>query len=474
MRGIRRLVCASMVASALALGVSPATVSHAAPTEFDTIVVLGEALGALQRGDREAFEFTADELRRDGHWLPDLAWDALDEGDEAVLVLAWLLLESPGEEPLGFAVDQIAFEGELLEMARTTGVDDDLLEEVDADGQMVLQVLDRRGIEISPDAQRVLERLPDDLDFAPDAEVYDRVVDAMGERVRLDLPPPPAGERPIDPPNDFPVVDGDGPSDEVDRPADEAVTDVPPASPPRPTAPPAVVGGPEATIDGSGGPPASAESAGVGAPDAAADPITPDASESGLDLTTIVLATIALLGLFLGALAMRRNRHAERLTGIAYTDGLTGLANRRRLDDDLAEEARSGTRPTVVLMIDVDHFKRFNDTHGHGAGDDALRRVASIISRNVRAGDVAYRYGGEEFSVLLPDTSATQAAEVAERIRDAIERATIDLPDGESASVTVSIGLSSGPATSVTRLVDRADEALYQAKQTGRNRLILR
>ena len=118
-------------------------------------------------------------------------------------------------------------------------------------------------------------------------------------------------------------------------------------------------------------------------------------------------------------------------------------------------------------MIDVDHFKRFNDTHGHPAGDDALRAVAAIIGRQVRKDDVAYRYGGEEFCVLLPDTDAASAAVVAERIRRAIE--TAELP--VNAKVTASVGVAAGAAEEITGMLDRADGALYDAKDAGRNRI---
>jgi len=122
-------------------------------------------------------------------------------------------------------------------------------------------------------------------------------------------------------------------------------------------------------------------------------------------------------------------------------------------------------------MIDIDFFKQFNDRHGHPAGDALLRAVGDAISGAVRAGDIAYRFGGEEFSVLLPDTDAATAVGVAERVRLAV--AAIPSPPGAE-RVTVSVGVSVGtPATSNTQLIDEADRALYDAKRSGRDRVIV-
>ncbi|MBK5333655.1 MAG: GGDEF domain-containing protein, partial [Ilumatobacteraceae bacterium] len=124
---------------------------------------------------------------------------------------------------------------------------------------------------------------------------------------------------------------------------------------------------------------------------------------TGTDRTTlfaliaigILAATGAGLGIF-AAIRSRRNRHFAQL---AMCDDLTGVGNRRRLDRDLAIEAATGDTPVAVIMVDVDHFKRINDEYGHDAGDTALRDVANVMRREVRAGDVVYRYGGEEFCV---------------------------------------------------------------------------
>jgi diguanylate cyclase (GGDEF)-like protein len=180
--------------------------------------------------------------------------------------------------------------------------------------------------------------------------------------------------------------------------------------------------------------------------------------------------------LLAGWLVDRNHQTAALLRDEAATDPLTGLPNRRQLEARLAlEAARSRRRGAsfAVLMLDVDHFKRFNDTHGHQGGDEALRAVARALAAALRAGDFAVRYGGEEFAVVLPDTDAASAASVAERVRERVEGLRIAVTSWESARATVSIGLAACPedAEEVGRLVARADTALYAAKQEGRNRV---
>ena len=161
---------------------------------------------------------------------------------------------------------------------------------------------------------------------------------------------------------------------------------------------------------------------------------------------------------------------------MAHVDGLTRLHNRRRLDRDLPdalETARATNTSLWFAMLDVDHFKTYNDTHGHGAGDAALQQVAEAIRSNVREQDIVYRYGGEEFSVLLPGTDAVEAGAVAERVRAAIEAATFEgeaqQPDGR---VTVSVGMAEATGDDLPEtLRHRADAALYAAKHAGRNQV---
>ena len=173
-----------------------------------------------------------------------------------------------------------------------------------------------------------------------------------------------------------------------------------------------------------------------------------------------------------------------RLLRSGFTDVLTGWNNRRylnvRLGEELARARRDGTQ-LVCLMLDIDHFKRVNDTFGHAAGDAVLKELAQRIESQVRASDVAARFGGEEFVVLLPDTNVNDAEKLAERIRAAISESAIDLPCGESITITASIGIAEVAPERHERelktlgesLIARADVALYAAKSAGRDRIIV-
>src|SRR3954467_883610 len=179
----------------------------------------------------------------------------------------------------------------------------------------------------------------------------------------------------------------------------------------------------------------------------------------------ILAAVGAVLGVF-AAVRSRRNRHFAQL---ALCDSLTGVGNRRRLDRDLAVEAGNGDSPVAVIMVDVDHFKRINDEHGHDAGDQALRAVADVLRREVRSGYVVYRYGGEEFCVVLADTTTAEAGQVAKRMRFAVARMALAYEQ----PVTVSIGVALGKGAHVTQTMRRADEALFKSKDGGRDRVTL-
>lgn len=163
----------------------------------------------------------------------------------------------------------------------------------------------------------------------------------------------------------------------------------------------------------------------------------------------------------------------RRLQALATTDGMTGLANHRAFQEQLREElaaADATGRSLALLMMDVDRFKRYNDTFGHPAGDEVLRSLARLIRENIRVGDYAGRYGGEEFAILLPDTTPETAFEIAERLRSAV--AEYAFPCRQ---VTLSIGVAQYEACTVApeMLVALADEALYAAKHAGRNRVAL-
>jgi two-component system cell cycle response regulator len=169
-----------------------------------------------------------------------------------------------------------------------------------------------------------------------------------------------------------------------------------------------------------------------------------------------------------------RARNAE-LDLVSRTDSLTGLANRRQLVERLGEmgsASRRHDRLLGVLMLDIDHFKRVNDTAGHDAGDCVLREFATRLSRLPRVEDVIGRWGGEEFLALLPDTDFEGSRIFGERVIEAIAAKPFELPDGTRLGVTVSVGCSVEVAHDPERLVANADAALYEAKAAGRNRLV--
>ena len=175
------------------------------------------------------------------------------------------------------------------------------------------------------------------------------------------------------------------------------------------------------------------------------------------------------------ALAIANRRLLAALQGMASTDARTGLANTRAFDQALENElaARRPDETVAVLMLDLDHFKDFNDRHGHPAGDEALRAFADILRSCLRERDLAARYGGEEFAIVLPTVDEAAALMVAERIRSRTESSLISLGPGITDRMTVSIGLATAPAQGNERLalLRLADEALYRAKEGGRNRV---
>lgn len=156
----------------------------------------------------------------------------------------------------------------------------------------------------------------------------------------------------------------------------------------------------------------------------------------------------------------------------ARTDSLTGLSNRRAFDDELKRRLSEWERkriPCTLVLLDIDFFKEFNDTHGHQVGDEVLRQVAKVLKESSRESDIPCRYGGEEFAVILPTTDAASARVVAERIRVAVEESTT-VCEGKSLKVTCSIGMSQLESSDDTgRLIRRADEAMYASKKAGRN-----
>lgn len=171
--------------------------------------------------------------------------------------------------------------------------------------------------------------------------------------------------------------------------------------------------------------------------------------------------------------ARLRASHSE-LHELSITDSLTGLANRKHLMETLEAEIdrfRRYHRPLAVAMVDIDHFKRFNDTFGHLAGDEVLRRLATIFRASLRSADFAARYGGEEFLIVLPETDAATAGEIAERIRARVAAESAQR-DAVTPRITVSAGIAAASGDDdLEVLIHKADAALYRAKEGGRDRV---
>jgi diguanylate cyclase (GGDEF)-like protein len=162
----------------------------------------------------------------------------------------------------------------------------------------------------------------------------------------------------------------------------------------------------------------------------------------------------------------------------AWTDPLTQISNRGHFlelaTDEFARSRRYG-HPFSVWMMDIDHFKNVNDTHGHQSGDLALLQVVQTSQQALRDWDILGRMGGEEFAVLLPETEIAQAQTVAERLRNAVANTSVNIGNAHSVQLTISIGVAAAckEDTDVAMLLDRADQALYEAKHSGRDRVCL-
>lgn len=190
-----------------------------------------------------------------------------------------------------------------------------------------------------------------------------------------------------------------------------------------------------------------------------------------LGVTLMSLAPIAV-----GSVVVARNELLERLEHLACHDGLTGLLNRRafteRSEGRLAAAAQTA-QVSTALMMDIDHFKRINDTYGHAAGDTVLKSFATVAQSCLREEDMIGRLGGEEFAALFVNCAPGEAAAVAERIRAAIADTVVPIDDGRTVPMTVSIGMAETKeiSTSIEALLSAADKALYAAKTSGRNRV---
>ena len=172
-----------------------------------------------------------------------------------------------------------------------------------------------------------------------------------------------------------------------------------------------------------------------------------------------------------------RQRLYRELEHRSTYDGLTGALNRAEFDKRLSVECKSAdrhNRPLALLMVDVDFFKRINDTYGHQTGDRVLKDIVPLMREMARGGDVVARYGGEEFAIILPDTDEDGAMVIAARTRSNIENHSFEFSDHADINITVSIGCVSRQPLAITAddLFKAADAALYQAKDTGRNRVV--
>lgn len=183
----------------------------------------------------------------------------------------------------------------------------------------------------------------------------------------------------------------------------------------------------------------------------------------------------------IAAVCLENAINNERLHDLGLTDALTGVRNRRYFEQRLLDECRAVQRhgrPLSCLFLDLDHFKDINDRHGHRSGDRVLQQLASRITQQLRDSDLLSRYGGEEFVVLLLDTDAETASEIAERIRAAVAEREVEMADGTGIPVTLSIGVAVIQGQTdmeaegmAAQLIEAADAALYRAKNCGRNRV---
>jgi len=189
-----------------------------------------------------------------------------------------------------------------------------------------------------------------------------------------------------------------------------------------------------------------------------------------------------VFGLFLLSLMIVRSylsvlQQREALAELATTDALTGMSNRRHLMEVGTYEVRRANRykrPLSMLLVDADHFKDINDQWGHGAGDLVLKWLGRTIQNNLRQTDLGARIGGEEFVVLLPETPAENAQIMAQRLQQAIEALSVQVTSTDRANVTVSIGVAGlQPDETLDQLMNRADRCLYEAKEQGRNQVVM-
>lgn len=422
---------------------SPAT----SAIDDDGVELLDDAVDALNEGDDVAYERLVDRVDFGEVWVPTPAILSLRDRD-ALAVLEWSsVLDSENFELL----DEWAYGAIERERAAVGLIGDsmnqdeiDQVNDADEDGSGVLEVIVRRGIQLPSTTQLVLSSVASNDDFVPSDEDYADALTDLDELIdELD--------------GNASIID-DGPavgstSNDVSATTDAVPTTVPTTA--EVAAEPA-----DDTADDTPG-------ALTASPEQQNGPADAAGSSGQLSLAVVLPIGLAAFALLIALFTMLKGRRSDQLADIAFTDDLTGLHNRRRLDADVAAQRSRGERATAALMVDVDHFKKFNDTHGHAMGDEVLRLVGNALGREFRKTDVPYRYGGEEFCILLEDATPDEAVAAGERARRAIEA--ISLPI--EATITASIGVSIGPAAGLDDTIRRADSALYEAKGAGRNRV---
>ncbi len=423
-----------LVAS-VALGLGPHN-AHAASadgtSDADGVELLDNALDALEDNDLDTYNGLVEQAFNGAVWLPSAAIIALDDEDPDDLALWFTVLDGDDIDLIAFASIAITWErdawNDLAPGAQSTPEQSLEITYADEDAASVLEVIDRRDIQIPDSARLVLSRAAVNGDL-PDDDVY---VQALSDLTGF--------------------VPTESPAEAIDQTPETSAPDV--------------VTEEVVTDEAATTTPAPAETA-QPANTVAVPTQTPVNTSSSVPL--IIAIALGAAALLLGIVGAFRTRKTDQLADIAFTDGLTGLNNRRRLDADVAAQRARGERTTATLMVDVDHFKQFNDTHGHALGDEVLRLVGDVLDKEFRRTDVPYRYGGEEFCVLLQDSTAQEARAAGERARAAI--AAIELP--VDATVTASVGVSTGSAAMVERTIERADAALYDAKEAGRNCVVM-
>ncbi len=168
-------------------------------------------------------------------------------------------------------------------------------------------------------------------------------------------------------------------------------------------------------------------------------------------------------------------KRTKELSDLAFRDKLTRIFNRRYFDEKLSEDVNNALttlRPLCLVMIDIDHFKMFNDTYGHQTGDEVMRVVAGILCNNVRSDDTVARYGGEEIAVILPGVEISRGLKIAERFRTLVSDVTLD-QIGVQVTISLGVAVLSESISTAPSLIQAADNALYRAKQNGRNQVVM-